>query len=175
MPRTGLDLVDASGHITIEGVPPGRYAVLVGAFDKRYSVTRAVSAGVEISAQEFTVTPGKSMDVVIYLTGGVVTVEGFVKRGTKPASGMMVALIPKDPQTHGDMFRRDQSDSDDSFVLRGVIPGTYTLVAVEDAWDFACNQPEVLNRYAQHGQNLTVGALMTNTVHLPEPAQVQPR
>jgi hypothetical protein len=105
----------------------------------------------------------------------VVTVEGFVKRGSKPASGVMVALVPKDPQTHGDMFRRDQSDSDGSFVLRGVIPGTYTLVAVEDAWGFAWNQPNVLNRYIQHGQNLTVGALMTNTVHLPEGVQVQPR
>ena len=87
----------------------------------------------------------------------------------------MVALVPKDPQIHGDMFRRDQSDSDGSFVLRGVIPGTYTLVAVEDAWGFAWNQPEVLNRYIQHGQNLTVGALMTNTVYLPEAVQVQPR
>jgi hypothetical protein len=161
--------------VVLEGVPPGKYAILVGAFDKRYSVNRAVSAGVEMPAQEFTVTPGAAMDGSIYLTAGVVTVEGFVKGGSKPASGVMVALVPKDPQTHGDMFRRDQSDSDGSFVLRGVIPGTYTLVAVEDAWGFAWNQPNVLNRYIQHGQNLTVGALMTNTVHLPEAVQVQPR
>jgi hypothetical protein len=72
------------------------------------------------------------------------------------------------------MFRRDQSDSDGSFILRDVIPGTYTLVAVEDAWEFAWNQPETLNRYVQHGQNLIVGPLMSNTVHLPEAVQVQP-
>ena len=171
----GFNPVDASGHAIVEGVPPGKYTILVGAYDKRYSVTRAVFAGVEVPTQEFAVPPGASMDGSIYLTAGVVTVEGFVKRGSKPASGVMVALVPKDPQTHGDMFRRDQSDSDGSFVLRGVIPGIYTLVAVEDAWGFAWNQPNVLNRYIQHGQNLTVGPLMTNTVHLPEGVQVQPR
>jgi hypothetical protein len=171
----GFFPVDAAGRVAFEEVPAGKYTIMAFAVDNRYSVTRAVAAGNEISAREFTVTPGSSLDATIYLTEGVVTVEGFVKRGSKPASGVMVALVPKNPQIHGDVFRRDQSDSDGSFVLRGVIPGTYTLVAVEDAWGFAWNQPEVLNRYIQHGQNLTVGALMTNTVHLPEGVQVQPR
>jgi len=87
----------------------------------------------------------------------------------------MVALIPKDPQSHLDMFRRDQSDSDGSFTLPAVIPGTYTLIAVEDARGFQWMQPDVLNRYPQHGQNLTIGELMSNTVHLPDPIEVQPR
>jgi len=172
---SGFLPVDASGHVAFEGVQGGKYSILAFGVDKRYSVTRALVGGVEMPAQEFLVTPGASMDVSIYLTAGVVTVEGFVKRGSKPASGIMVVLVPKDVQIHGDLFRRDQSDSDGSFVLRGVIPGNYTLVAVEDAWGFAWNQPDVLNRYIQHGQNLTVGALMTNTVHLPEAVQVQPR
>jgi hypothetical protein len=74
----------------------------------------------------------------------------------------MVALIPKDPQSHLDMFRRDQSDSDGSFVLPAVIPGNYTLIAIEDAWGFQWLQPDVLNRCLQHGQNLTIGELMTS-------------
>jgi hypothetical protein len=73
------------------------------------------------------------------------------------------------------MFRRDQSDSDGSFVLRDVIPGTYTLIAVEDAWDFPWHQPDALHRYLEYGQNLTVGELMTNTVHLPDPLEAQPQ
>jgi Carboxypeptidase regulatory-like domain len=171
----GFFPVDATGHVTFESVQAGKYLIVAYAADKRYSVTRAFAAGVELSTTEFTVTPGSSADATIYLTGGVVTVEGFVKRGSKPASGVMVTLVPKDPQIHGDMFRRDQSDSDGSFALRGVIPGNYTLVAVEDAWDFAWNQPETLNRYVQRGQNFIVGELMSNTVHLPEAVQVQPR
>jgi hypothetical protein len=171
----GFFPVDPAGHVTFEDVPARKYTIVAFAVDNRYSVSRAVVSGSETSARELMVPAGSSLDAVIYLTEGVVTVEGLAKRGGKPASGIMVALIPKDPQLHGDLFRRDQSDSDGSFVLRGVIPGMYTLVAVEDAWDFAWNQPEVLNRYVQHGQNLNVGALMTNTVHLPEAVQVQPR
>ncbi|MEQ1472702.1 MAG: carboxypeptidase-like regulatory domain-containing protein [Candidatus Acidiferrum sp.] len=171
----GFQPVEPSGHVALENARAGKYNILAFSNDKRYSVTRAVSAGVEISPGEFMVTSGSSQEVTIYVTAGVVSVEGFVKHGNKAASGVMVALIPKNPQAHRDMFRRDQSDSDGSFVVRGVIPGAYTLVAVEDAWGFAWNQPEVLNRYIQHGQNLTVGPLMTQTVHLPEPVEVQPR
>jgi len=70
---------------------------------------------------------------------------------------------------------RDQSDFDGSFVLRGVIPGSYTIVAVEDAWGFQWMQPGVLARYVQHGQNLTIGELMKGSVRLPDPVEVQPR
>jgi hypothetical protein len=139
----GFQPVDPSGHVALENARAGKYNILAFSNDKRYSVTRAVSAGVEIWPGEFTVTPGSSQEVTLYVTSGVVSVEGFVKRGNKPASGVMVALIPKNPQSHRDMFRRDQSDSDGSFTVRGVIPGTYTLVAVDDAWGFPWNQPEV--------------------------------
>jgi hypothetical protein len=36
-------------------------------------------------------------------------------------------------------------------------------------------QPGVLGRYVQHGQNLTIGELMKDSVHLPDPVEVQPR
>ena len=73
------------------------------------------------------------------------------------------------------MLRRDQSDLDGSFVLRGVIPGTYTVIAVEDAWGSAWLQPSVLSRYVQHGQNVTIGELMEGSMHLPDPVEVQRR
>jgi hypothetical protein len=72
------------------------------------------------------------------------------------------------------LFRRDQSDSDGTFLIRGVIPGSYTIVAVEDAWGFEWLQPSVLAKYVQHGQNLTIGELMRGSVHLPDPVDVQP-
>jgi len=49
----------------------------------------------------------------------------------------MVALVPKDPESHLEMFRRDQSDLDGSFVLPRRDPGSYTIFAVEDAWGFS--------------------------------------
>ena len=165
---------DATGHFSIDNIPAGKYALLAFSPDKRYSVVRTVSSGVETSGQALTATPGSALSVTAFLAVGMVTVEGFVKRAGKPSSGVMVALIPKNPQSHLDMFRRDQSDSDGSFALPDVIPGAYSLIAVEDAWGFPWQQPDVLKRYLEHGQNLTIGELMTNSVHLPDPVEVQP-
>jgi hypothetical protein len=166
--------VDAAGEASFEDLPAGKYTILVASPTKPYSVVRASSQGVEISGHDLNVTPGASLDLTVFLVGGVVTVEGFAKRGDKPVAGVMVALVPNDPESHLEMFRRDQSDFDGSFVLRAVIPGSYTIVAVEDAWGFQWQQPGVLRRYVQHGQNLTIGELMKGSVHLPDPVEVQP-
>jgi len=83
--------------------------------------------------------------------------------------------VPKDPESHSERFRRDQSDMDGSFTLGGILPGSYTLIAVEEAWDFPWMQKGALERYLQHGQNLTIGELMNGAVHLPDPVEVQPR
>jgi hypothetical protein len=167
--------VDAAGEVVFEELPAGKYAVLVSSPNKPYSVVRTSSQGVESPGHELKAAPGASFDTTVFLAGGVVTVEGFAKRGGKPMAGVMVILVPKDPESHQEMFRRDQSDLDGSFALPGVIPGVYTIVAVEDAWGFEWLQPSVLSRYVQHGQNVTIGEMMQGSVHLPDPAEVQPR
>jgi hypothetical protein len=97
-----------------------------------------------------------------------------VKKKEKKVGGVMVALVPNDPVAHLDLFRRDQSDFDGTFVLQGVIPGAYTIVAVEDAWGLDWMQPSVLARYVQHGQNISIGEFMNGTLQLPDPIEVQP-
>ncbi len=167
--------VDTAGEATFENLVAGKYAIHASSSAKLYSVARISLSGVEIATHEIDVAPGASLDVTVSLVEGVVTVEGFTKKEEKPIAGVMVALVPKDPEAHLDMFRRDQSDSDGSFVLRDVIPGSYTIVAVEDAWGFQWLQPGVLKRYVEHGQNLTIGELMRGSVHLPDPVVVRPR
>lgn len=164
-----------TGEVTFEDLPAGKYAVLVSSPTKPYSVARSSSQGVEAPGHELNVTPGASLDVTVFLAGGVVNLEGFAKREEKPIAGAMVILVPKDPESHQEMFRRDQSDLDGSFVLRGVTPGAYTIVALEDAWGYAWLQPSVLSRYVQHGQNITIGELMEGSMHLPDPVEVQGR
>ena len=118
---------------------------------------------------------GESQQWTAEVASGKTSIEGFVKRGGKAASGVMVVLIPSDPETHQDLFRRDQSDLDGSFVLRDVIPGSYTVVAIEDAWGFDWSKPTLLTRYANHGQAVTVGELMQGAVSLLDAVEVQAR
>jgi carboxypeptidase family protein len=165
---------EPSGQNTFENLAPGRYTILVFSQAQPYAVVRTSSQAGESAGHFVNVTPGEAQEMTAFLAAGIVSIEGVVQKKDKAVAGIMVALVPDDPEKHIEMFQRDQSDFDGTFIVRGVIPGSYTIVAVEDAWGFEWLQPEVLARYVQHGQNLTIGPLMRGTVHLPEPVEVQP-
>ena len=167
--------LDANGEATFEDLAAGKYGIYLFVPGKAYSVARMTSGDTQIYGHEFNLPPGTSQEWSVSLAEGKTKIEGFVKRGGKAASGVMVVLVPKDPETHQDKFRRDQSDLDGSFALPDVVPGSYTVVAVEDAWGFDWSKPTLLARYAEHGQTLTIGELIQGAVHLPEPVEVQPR
>lgn len=165
---------NSSGQFNFEDLAPGRYAILIGSSLKPYAVARTTSQAGDSPGHDVNVTAGAAVELTATLSSGIVSIEGVVHKKEKPVAGVMVALVPADPVRHIELFRRDQSDSDGTFVLRGVIPGSYTIVAVEDAWGLEWLQPSVLARYVQQGQNLTVGELMRGTVHLLDPVEVQP-
>jgi hypothetical protein len=165
--------VDTTGRATFLGATPGKYFVVAGSGGPPYSVARMKSQGRDIVGNELNLSSAAPIEVTAFLTGGVVTVEGFVKRGIRSVSAAMVVLVPKDLESHGDAVRRDQSDSDGSFVIRGVLPGSYTLIAIEDGWDLLWTHSGALATYLPHGQNLTIGALMRGSVHLPEAVEAQ--
>jgi hypothetical protein len=165
---------DSTGQFSFEDLTPGRYAIRVGSQTTAYSVVRTTSPSGTNSGHDVNITSGVAVELTASVAAGVVTIEGVVQKKDKKVAGVMVALVPNDPVAHIDLFRRDQSDFDGTFVLGGVIPGSYTIVAVEDAWGLEWLQPSVLARYVQHGQNLTIGALMRGTVTLPDPVEVQP-
>jgi hypothetical protein len=167
--------VEANGEVTFEDVLPGKYAVLVNSPPPPYTIARMATQGVETAGHDITVVAGTSMDLTASIVAGVVAIEGFAKRAGKPMAGVMIALVPHDPENHPERFRRDQSDMDGSFSLGGVLPGSYTLIAVEDAWDSPWMQAGALERYVQHGQNLTIGELMNGKVVLPDAVEVQAR
>jgi hypothetical protein len=51
----------------------------------------------------------------------------------------------------------DQSDSDGSFNLAQVVPGRYTVVAIEDAWKAEWGSAEFLRRFLAGGKKVEVG------------------
>jgi hypothetical protein len=99
-------------------------------------------------------------------------VTGFAKRDGKPAAGAMVLLAPKNPAADREMFRRDQSNSDGSFSLNRVIPGEYTVIAIEDGWTLDWARPEVIAHYLANGQKLIVSP-RGKDVALADPVEVQ--
>ena len=165
---------DPTGQFSFEELPPGKYAILLNAQAKALSVAHTTSSAGESWGHDVTIAPGATTDVTAFLSSGVIRIEGVVQKKDKKVAGAMVALVPSDPVAHIDLFRRDQSDFDGTFALQGVIPGAYTIVAIEDAWGLDWLQPNALARYVQHGQNISIGDFMIGTLHLPNPIEVQP-
>jgi len=167
--------VDAKGEIEFQDLAPGKYEVLAFTQPKAFSVVRISSPGSDTAGPTLNVAAGASLTVSLSLAGGMVDVEGFAKQAGKTAAGAMVVLVPKDPESHRDLFRRDQSDQDGSFSLRSVIPGSYTIVAIENGWDLDWSRPGVIAHYVKQGQTVVVSDRTKSSVHVPDSVEVQPR
>ncbi len=167
--------VDAKNEIEFQDLAPGQYEVLAFASPKAFSVVRISSPGSDTAGHILNVAAGSSVTVSLSLVGGAVTVEGFARRANKAIAGAMVVLVPKDPESHRDLYRRDQSDQDGSFSLPSVIPGSYTIVAIENGWDLDWSRPGVIAHYAKQGQSVIVPDHTATTLHLPDFVEVQPR
>jgi len=102
-------------------------------------------------------------------------VQGTAKSAGKGFSGAMVVLVPKHPEGNHELFRRDQSDLDGTFVLHNVLPGAYTVVAIENGWDLDWSQPDVIASYAKHGVPLQVVDKANQNLTLPSVVEVQPK
>jgi protocatechuate 3,4-dioxygenase beta subunit len=167
--------MDAKGEVQFQDLAPGKYDVLAGSRPKAYSVARMSSESGVIPGHTLNVTAGAAMAITLSLVGGTVNVEGFARRAGKATSGAMVVLVPKNPESNRELFRRDQSDQDGSFLLRSVIPGSYTIVAIENGWDLDWSRPGVIEHYAKQGQTITVTGQTQTTMHLTDQVEVQSR
>lgn len=170
----GGSSVDDKGEVTFRNVIPGVYHLVAGSSQKPYAV-RITSAEGQHTGSTLEVPPGSTLNISLSLVGGEVTVEGFAKRAGKAASGAMVVLVPKDPEANPELFRRDQSDQDGSFSLPNVIPGPYTILAIDDGWDLDWAKPAVIAHYAEHGQNVVITDDLGKSTQLADPVEIQPK
>jgi protocatechuate 3,4-dioxygenase beta subunit len=167
---------DAKGELHFEGVEQGKYTVLAWDSGTAYAVTRISSQGADMPGHTLNVTTGSSpLEVSITLIAGTANVEGIASRAGKGSAGAMIVLVPDDPENHRELFRRDQSDLDGSFNLPSVVPGSYTILAIENGWDLDWSQPAVIMQYAKPAQSLKVTAQARGSVHVPAPVEIQSR
>lgn len=59
---------------------------------------------------------------------------------------------PETGQNLEEDYRLDQSDSDRTFALGGILTGKYSLLAIEDGWDLEWTNATVLKPYLRKGQ-----------------------
>jgi Carboxypeptidase regulatory-like domain len=169
------EAVDAKGQVELPPVAAGLYEIVVSNSEKPYSIAHILGTGGEVSGHTLDVRAGSSPSVSLTLVGGSASIHGTASRAGKPVAGAMVVLVPKDPVVNRDLFRRDQSDLDGTFVLPGVIPGMYTIIAIENGWDLDWSQSGVIAAYLKRGRTIEVGHQDARTTNLTDAIEVQPK
>jgi Carboxypeptidase regulatory-like domain len=144
---------DGKFEIT-EYLDPGTYEVSV--YNVHDSlVSRLTAAGAKIEGRSIEIAGPGTVSLVVEMSQGIGTINGTALQDDKPTAGAMVLLVPTNEEHSRSLVRRDQSDSDGTFTLRNVAPGTYTLLALND-WDIEWANPAVLQPYLEHGQRIEV-------------------
>jgi protocatechuate 3,4-dioxygenase beta subunit len=169
------------GAFRFESVPPGSWQLSAINFllsttisggslpVTSISVSGRIHAGARITVRD------RPLSLVVNIGLGEMRVEGFARINGKGLAGVMMVLVPKSRPAWQGLIRRDQSDSDGSFSLRDVVPGQYTVVAIQDGWTLDWADPQILGRYLPAGINVTVTGASGKLVTLGRPVPVQTR
>ena len=148
---------DANGNFALQGqtAVPGTYEVSVpGAF----AIRSLTAEGAKVSGHTVEIGPGQNLRLTVVVAQGTGEVKGVALQDGKPVDGVMIVLVPADPEHNRELFRRDQSDSDGSFSLSGILPGKYTLIALDNAWDSDWSSPAFLRKYLTAGEPVQIRA-----------------
>jgi hypothetical protein len=154
---TGVQ-TDSTGAFAFnqEEVSPGNYEIFV--FAEPRAVLRDVSAmGAKLVGHTLQISGTEDVRVTAIETMASGQITGIAQKDGKPVGGVMVVLVPPDPENNLAEFRRDQSNTDGSFTLTTISPGMYTLLAIENGWDLEWANPSVLQKYLPGGEKVQVG------------------
>ena len=173
---TVAESVSDKGQVEFAGVKAGEYNVSVYGLDNHiYHVAKIETESGKSLGNLLSIAPGATLSLMVKVARPSCAIEGFVKNDGKPTPGVMVVLVPASPNDDIELFRRDQSDLDGSFVLPNVIPGKYTALAIRDGWTLEWGKPEILAHYLSKGVPVTVSANEQKSVRLSADLIAQPR
>ncbi len=144
-------------EMTPQTTRPGKYQVTI--FGIPDTFIKSVSAtGASLIGRECNVAGNSSVYLKIIVGQGAGRIDGTVLRDGKPFAGAMIVLVPQDIQHNSILVRRDQSDSDGTFSLYSVLPGSYAVVAIQNGWDLQWLNPDVLSPYVKAGTAVNVAS-----------------
>jgi hypothetical protein len=141
--------INAKGEFSLF-VPSGQYQVTLEG-DSVKDIGSLESADASVSGHTVRLAAGTPVKLLVHLAEANCAVSGTALKNGQPIAGAMILLVPEDPSQNTTLFHRDQSDSDGTFTLGQVLPGRYTLLAIENGWDLEWSNLTVLFRYLPNG------------------------
>jgi len=153
--RAAMTQVGADGSFQFEKAQAGSFDLNVAS--SSVVITSTDAKGARFVHGHLEIQSGASVELTIHAVAAeaLAKVEGLAVKDGVAAAGAMVLLVPQDLERTRE-FRRDQSDLDGSFTLSSVLPGRYTLVAIEDGSDVAYKDAKVIRPYLGRGVTVTI-------------------
>jgi hypothetical protein len=152
--------VASDGSFAWHNVPPGRYFVVLaadGAASPDWFLKSVVAGGRESSEVGINVNGGTiALDVVASSDGGLV--NGLVgNHKSEPVLNATVVLVPEERfRSRSDRYKTTVTDQSGSFVLHGIPPGSYMLLAWETLEGEQYYDPEFLKSFEGRGRALRI-------------------
>lgn len=157
--------ISPKGRFELQQAVSGPTNYEVAVFGLPDAAVQTIDAtGAKVVGRTLLLSRSGSVQLTITMSKGFARINGTALRDDKPVSQTMVVLVPQNAEGNVDLFRRDQSDSDGTFSLYQVMPGRYTVLAIENGWDLDWQNPAVLKPYLEHGQPIEVMATRTYKV-----------
>ena len=136
----------------VQMLPPGTYEIYLQGNPNGSYLTGLTAKGASTSGRTVTITGAATL--TLHTASRHTEVEGVAAvDGGKPAAGAMVLLVPATLGQAGDLraVQRDETNTDGTFLIGGVVPGQYILVAIDHGWDVDWRSPATLVQYLVHG------------------------
>ena len=154
----GFSWLNKDGAFEMKNVPAETFRLTIarrGTTLWDYFVKSVIVGGRDVADSGFFAGPDTKLDVVFSANGA--TIEGTVgnDRGQPVARVSVVAVPSAEHRMRPDLYGYGTTDDKGRFLLRGLSPGDYTVVAPED-FEEDLRQPEVMRKYEGKGENVTV-------------------
>jgi len=162
------------GAFSFAEVLPGTWELWAESAGKVLAV-ESVTVGNHTHAGNRLAVRDHAVSLIATVNRGETRVEGFARKAAKGFAGAMIVLVPRDTAAWRALVRRDQSDSDGSFSLRDVVPGQYTVIAIQEGWGLDWTNAEVIARYLPGGVPVTVTSSSGKLMQLSPSVPVESR
>lgn len=136
----------------------GKYDIRVVTANQDLIVGSVVASGAQVAGRIVEIAGSGPVRLTVTMTRGLARITGTAVSAEdgKPFPGAMILLVPENPESNPGLVRRDQSDSDGTFTLPSILPGHYTLLAIQNGWDLEWMNPGVLKPYLAKGQSVII-------------------
>jgi hypothetical protein len=121
-------------------------------------ISSITATGAAVKGRTIEVSRNTPAVLKVALSRGLGRIDGTAMRGDKPVTGAMIVLVPDDVDNNRSLIRRDQSDSDGTFTLPAVLPGNYTVIALQNGWERDWESATALRPYVKGGTSVSVSA-----------------